>query len=519
MLVSGPKLEIPDYSLLDMLRKTAQTYPNRRATLFADQALSYTQLLKAVETLMGQLQKRGIQQGDRIGIMLPNCPQYVIAYYAITGLGAVVVQVNPISAAPELEFLLSDSGTARLVVFDQLLPLVRQVQSRTPLQELYVVRFGESNQRLGATDAWFDQLLTASQPAAPVSFDPMETVAVLQYTGGTTGRSKGAMLTHRNLVANAVQTGALTTGTPEDTMICALPLFHVYAMTVCMNYAIHAGMSMLIMTRFQPAELLELIKTWKPTLFPGVPTMYVALSQVIAPGSDVLQCLRICNSGGAPMPEKVLTEFERVTGALVLEGYGLSEASPVTHGNLLGHRKIGSIGMPMPNTDSRVVDVADSSKTLAAGEIGELAIRGPQIMKGYWNRPDETAKTIVDGWLLTGDIARMDEDGYTYIVDRKKDMIIASGYNVYPRDVEEVLYKHPAVLEAAVIGIPDDYRGETVKAFVVCKSGQSVTVDELQAHCRANLAAYKVPHVFEFRTELPKTGVGKVLRRALRQTS
>lgn len=520
MMVSGQSMEIPTQSLLEMLGNTATKYPDQRATIFAGHEITYGQLWQSVQLLMGRLQANGVQRGERIGIMLPNCPQYLTAYYAITGVGATVVQVNPISSSSELQFLLADSGCKRLFIYDPLVPLVQSIRVNTPVEELIAVRFGPSTIVLGEEDAWFDEYTAgAFGPAQPVAIDPVTDVAVLQYTGGTTGRPKGAMLTHQNLVANAYQADAMVTGTPEDTMICALPLFHVYAMTICMNCAVLSGMTMLIVPRFHPTELLESIRQYQPTLFPAVPTMYVALSQVVPAGSDVLHCIRGCNSGGAPMPEKVMLEFERITGATVLEGYGLSEASPVTHTNPFGRRKVGSIGLPTPNTDARIVDVEDCRRILSVGEVGELAIRGPQVMMGYWNRPDETAQTIVDGWLLTGDIATIDEDGYTYIVDRKKDMIIASGYNVYPRDVEEALYKHPAVLEAAVIGIPDDYRGETVKAYIVLKPGQSATAEDIQTWCRSCLSAYKIPREVEFREELPKTAVGKILRRALRQTS
>lgn len=276
-------------------------------------------------------------------------------------------------------------------------------------------------------------------------------------------------------------------------------------------------MPMLIVPRFDAVSLLAQIQTFKPTLFPAVPTMYVALTQLLPEGSEALVSLRICNSGGAPMPEQVMAEFERVTGALVLEGYGLSETSPVTHANFGAmNRKIGSIGQPVPCTEAKIVDVENAAKTLAVGEVGELAVRGPQVMKGYFGRDAETAQTIIDGWLLTGDIAKMDENGFTYIVDRKKDLIIASGFNVYPRDVEEALYRHPAVLEVAVIGVPDGYRGETVKAVVVCKPGTSISEEVLQTWCRNELAAYKIPKIVEFVDALPKSAVGKILRRALR---
>jgi long-chain acyl-CoA synthetase len=407
-----------------------------------------------------------------------------------------------------------------LIAYDPLIPLVQSVRPSF-LEHLVAVRLGPATAALPDGAVWFDEWLAGTTVPADFqipSFDPAETVAVLQYTGGTTGRSKGAMLTHRNVVANAHQSAYFVPGgiQPNDVGLCALPLFHVYAMTICMNLPIAFGGTSLMVPRFDAKEIVSLIERYQVTMFPGVPTMYVALTQVLTPGSDALRSLRVCNSGGAPLPVQVLHRFEELSGAVMAEGYGLSESSPVTHSSLKERRKVGSIGIPAPNTEAKIVAVDDPAKELPVGEPGELAIRGPQVMKGYWNRPEETARTLVDGWLLTGDIAVIDEDGFTFIVDRKKDLIIASGYNVYPRDVEEALYQHPAVLEAAVVGVPDDYRGETVKAFIVLKPGMTVTEEELIAFCRENLAAYKVPRLIEFRDELPKTAVGKILRRGLK---
>jgi len=520
MIFRGQQIDIPELSLYEMLRQTATRNPSQPATLFAGQEMTYGALHDAVLRFMGYLQATGVQVGDRVGIMLPNCPQYLIAYYAITGMGAVVVQVNPMSTAPELAYLVEDAGFNRLVIYDALVPIANSVRDKQQSLQLCVVQFVQQAVTLDAPDVMFADVIASQSPdGVHADFDAHETVAVLQYTGGTTGRPKGAMLTHANLVANTLQTQYLIAGgaTSQDIMVCALPFFHVYAMTVCMNCSVYVGMPMLIVPRFDPPSLLEQIQKVKPTLFPAVPTMYVAISQLLPVGSTALASLRICNSGGAPMPEQVLAEFERVSGALVLEGYGLSETSPVTHANFSAAlRKIGSIGQPVPGTEAKIVDVNDATRTLAEGEVGELTIRGPQVMKGYYGRPTETAETIVDGWLLTGDIARMDEEGFAYIVDRKKDLIIASGYNVYPRDVEEALYRHPAVLEAAVIGEPDAYRGETVKAVVVLKPDMELTAEDLMSWCKTQLSAYKVPKSVEFRHELPKTAVGKILRRALR---
>lgn len=520
MTIQGPRMKIPDLTLYEMLKRTVDQAPERRALIFAGAEFTYRELHERVLTTMAGLQELGIKQGDRVGIMLPNCPEYVASYYAITGLGAIVVQISPISAGPEVDYMLNDSGCKVLVVYAGCVSVVAGVRSPA-LERVIGVRFGETNVSLGQGDVWFDEWITAvdasTAPTIP-SLRPADTIAVLQYTGGTTGRSKGAMLSHRNLVANAHQSNYFVPGgsQAEDIVVCALPLFHVYAMTICMNLPIAFGGCILLVPRFDAKELLELVQRYRATSFPGVPTMYVALTQVLTPGSDALNSLRICNSGGAPLPVQVLHRFEELTGAVMSEGYGLSESSPVTHSSLQARRKVGSIGVPAPETKAKIVAIDDPSRELATGESGELAIFGPQVMVGYWNRPEETARTLVDGWLLTGDIAVIDEEGFTFIVDRKKDLIIASGYNVYPRDVEEALYRHPAVLEAAVVGAPDEYRGETVKAFVVLQSGATVTEADLIAFCREQLAPYKVPRMIEFRDELPKSAVGKILRRSLK---
>lgn len=521
MPITGVEMEIPPLNVFEMFSRTCAEHREKTATIFYQNKLTYGELFGAVLGFMGKLQESGVKPSDRVGIMLPNCPQYLISYYAVTGMGAIVVQINPMSAAPELEFFLKDSGCETLIVYDKLAPLVKAVPSRGQLKSVVAVRLGASDESLPEGTVWFDEwLATATRPGKPCTFDSSSTIAVLQYTGGTTGSPKAAMLTHKNLVANAYQTSDIFPGGfgSQDMVICALPLFHVYAMTICMNLPVLKGASMLIVPRFMPGELLSLIEQNRPTMFPAVPTMYVAMRQILPKGSTALDSIRLCNSGGAPLPKHVMLDFEQATGALVLEGYGLSEAAPVTHFNMsLENRKVGSIGRPIPSTEAKIVSVEDPTVELGVNEPGELAVRGPQIMLGYWNRPDDTTKTLTpDGWLLTGDIATVDEDGYAFIVDRKKDLIIASGYNVYPRDVEEVLYKHPAILEAAVVGVPDEYRGENVKAFLVAREGHQVTEQEMAEYCRSQLAAYKVPRMFEFRTELPKTAVGKILRRALK---
>lgn len=519
MSIRGPQMEIPTLTLYQMLKQTVDAVPDKRALIFVDHETTYRQLHDQVWTLMAKLQDLGVEVGDRVGIMLPNSPQFVAAYYAVTGIGAIVVQMSPISAGPELDYLLNDSGAKALVAYSEVVPLVQSVRPAS-LETVIAVRLGATAVTLSGDDHWFDEWIATPAATDPVlpDLNPVDTIAVLQYTGGTTGQPKGAMLTHRNLVANVYQSNYFVPGgsREDDVIVCALPLFHVYAMTICMNLPIAFGGTILLVPRFDAKELLHLVEKYQATSFPGVPTMYVALTQVLTQGSTALNSLRICNSGGAPLPVQVLRRFEELTGAVMSEGYGLSESSPVTHSSLRDRRKVGSIGIPAPETEARIVAIDDPRRELPDGESGELAIRGPQVMKGYWNRPQETTRTLVDGWLLTGDIAMIDDEGFTFIVDRKKDLIIAGGFNVYPRDVEEALYRHPAVIEAAVVGVPDEYRGETVKAFVVLREGEAVTEEDLVAFCREQLAPYKVPRIIEFRDELPKSAVGKVLRRSLR---
>jgi long-chain acyl-CoA synthetase len=385
---------------------------------------------------------------------------------------------------------------------------------------------GESTrQKLGTAAAKgvyeYAELLEMGRHLAPafVEVNPNE-VAVLQYTGGTTGLSKGAMLTHRNLVSDVLQCVSWSQDAVrgEERMLAALPLFHVYGMTVTMNEAIGLAATIILLPRFNVDEALEAINLYQPTRFPGVPTMYMAIMNHPQVEKYNISSIRVCSSGSAPMPIEAQKHFEELTGAKISEGYGLTEASPVTHANpFLGKRKIGSIGLPRPDVDAKIVDLETGEKDLPPGEEGELCIRGPQVMQGYWNRPEETSKTLRNGWLYTGDIGRMDEEGYFYIVDRKKDMIICSGYNVYPREIEEVLYQHPKIQEACIVGMPDPYRGETVKAFVVLKEREEATAEEIIKYCQKNMAKYKVPTLVEFRRELPKSHVGKVLRKILRE--
>jgi len=365
----------------------------------------------------------------------------------------------------------------------------------------------------------FAALIRQSQPLASGCSLQSGDLALLQYTGGTTGVAKGVMLTHGNIVANVMQISAwfpeLQRG--RERLVAILPFFHVFGMTVTMNWALFTGSTIILVPKFQVDEFLKLLQKSKPTIFPGVPTIFVAIVNHPKIADYDLSSIRFCITGSAPMPVEILTQFEKMTGSVIVEGFGLSESSPVTHVNPIGGvRKPGSIGLPVSDTDARLVPLDLSEQEVPVGEEGELVVKGPQVMKGYWNMPDETNQVLRDGWLYTGDIAKMDEDGYFYIVDRKKDMVIAGGYNIYPREIEEVLYMHPKVMDAVIIGIPDPYRGETVKAFVVPKPGVALTEKEVLDFCKTRLAAYKMPKVVELREALPKTMVGKVLRRQLR---
>lgn len=517
------EIEVPDLSLPEMLTEAIHRYGDQSAIYFYGEEITYNQLGEMVQSFAASLQEQGLEKGDRVALMLPNCPPYIISYYGILLAGGMVAQVNPLLVDKELAHILIDSGSKTIVIYEPLLPVLHAIIDQTEIEHVIVVRLGENEAKHDQAVDFETFLKKATTPPDPVAIDSVEDTAVLQYTGGTTGRSKGAMLTHRNLVANVIQQyeyfqDVLTPG--EDRVLTVIPLFHVYGMTSCMNLSLYTGAMSILLPRFDLEEVLQTIRDVQPTSFPGVPTMYIALNSHPKLSEYQVDSIKICNSGSAPMPQEVLRSFEKQTGATILEGYGLSETSPTTHCNpFFGTRKLGSVGIGVPGTDYKIVDLAEGTKELAPGEIGEVLIKGPQVMKGYWNMPEGTAQTLQDGWLSTGDIAYMDEDGYLFIVDRKKDLIIASGYNVYPREVEEVLYGHPAIEEAVVVGVPDSYRGETVKAVVVLKEGASCKEEELIAYCRKNMAAYKIPRIIEFRDELPKTSVGKILRRKIREES
>ncbi|GAB5601571.1 long-chain fatty acid--CoA ligase [Thermus sp. FJN-A] len=534
------EISVPPIPLWRFLEESAKRYPNHVALEFLGKTLSYAELWELSRRFAQGLKDLGVRPGDRVALMLPNSPQFVIAFFGTLLAGGVGVNVNPLYTPRELRHQLADSGAETLVILDHLLPRFLEVQGETPVRRtvvtgikdflpfpknlLYPLKARRDKLPLGFPKGEgfhaFTRLLQ-SPPATPHPSDP-EDLALLQYTGGTTGVAKGAMLTHKNLVANVLQIDAWDPTSKElagkGVMLGALPFFHVYGMTVAMNYGLFSGYKIVLLPRPEIKAIVEAIEKHRVTHFPGVPTLYVAFNHFPGIERRNVKSIRICLSGAAPLPLEVAKRFEEITGARLIEGYGLSEASPVTHSNpVLGEVRKGSIGLPLPSVEAKVVD--EEGKEVPPGEVGELLVQGPNVMKGYWNRPEETQKTLKNGWLHTGDMAKMDEDGYFYIVDRKKDMIIAGGYNIYPREVEEVLYQHPAVQEAAVLGLPDPYRGETVAAFLVLKPDYrgKVTEKDIEAFCRQNLAAYKVPRILEFRDSLPKSSVGKILKRELRE--
>ena len=536
----GDAMNFPKITLTRMLEQTVERCPDRTALIYFGTRISYGKLLEHVNCCVAGLQALGVRKGDRVALMMSNCPQFVISYYGALKAGATVTATSSMYTAREAAHQWHDAGASTLIVDRKLYPVAKTAIAEVPeLRHVIItgsrdyypaafekldkaIRTGKSSfkkQRAARNTphTWPDLLLQAGSPR-PVSVSS-SAIACLQYTGGTTGISKGAMLSHANLVTNACQTEHwLSCGEHRpEMMVAALPLFHIYAMTCVMISSVLAGGTVILLPRFELRSALNVVRKYRPTMFHGVPTMYVAFNNAPNVERYGFKSLRVCMSGGSALPVEVMQKFEKLTGGRLVEGYGLTEASPVTHVNPPdGLAKAGSIGLPIPGTGVRIVDLKTGRRELPVGEEGEIVIRGPQVMKGYWNKPAETAQVLRDGWLYTGDIARRDEAGYYYIVDRKKDMIIAGGFNVYPREVEEVLFEHPQIKEAAVVGVPDEYRGETVKAFVVLRDGASTSAEEIVSFCRGRLAAYKVPRQIAFRASLPKSGVGKYLRRELR---
>lgn len=515
-------LEYPEISLYHFM-KSKVTRLDSPALIFKEQQITYRTLLKNIDKIATAMAERGIGKGSRVALMMPNCPGYVFSYYAAMQRGATVVQVNPIYTPRELEFILKDSGARHLIAADAVYGTIGQIRNAVDLGEVILVRL-KGNEAEGKV-TWLHDILEAYSPNPPaVEISPKEDVAVFQYTGGTTGFPKAAMLTHFNLVANVVQgmenlANWRKTKTEQQYSIAVIPLFHSFGMTKCMNTGLVMNDAILLFPQFDAQEILDCIKKYRPSIFPGVPAMFAILANMPDVEQYGLECLEVVHSGGGPTPVEVKNLFEKKSRTVILGGYGLSEASPTTHADYVfdPNLRTGCSGLPFSDTDYRIVDLETGTQDMPPGQEGELIIRGPQVMKGYWNRWKETAEALRGGWLYTGDIAKMDEDGFLYITDRKKDMIITGGYNVYPREVDEVLYEHPAVLHAAVIGIPHGEFGESVKAYVVLKEGQTATRDELIEFCKGKLARYKCPRDVEFKSALPMTNTGKVLRRILRE--
>ncbi|MGE8017687.1 long-chain-fatty-acid--CoA ligase [Peribacillus frigoritolerans] len=534
-------LSYEDKPLYSFLKESAEEFPDKVSIHFQGKELTFREVHESALKFAAYLKSIGLQKGERVAVMLPNCPQGVISFFGILMAGGVVVQTNPTYTERELEYQMKDSGAKMILVMDILFPRVSAVASRTDIEHIIVTAIKEYlpfpknliypfiqkkqygiviNVEHEGNHHLFSEIMKRkiTEEVDTVPIDVNNDLALLQYTGGTTGFPKGVMLTHKNLLANTKMCNAwlYKNKRGEERILAILPFFHVYGMTTVLVLSVMEGNTMIIMPKFDVEATLKTIQKQKPTMFPGAPTMYIGLLNHPDIAKYNLSSINACISGSASLPLEVQEQFEKITGGKLVEGYGLSETSPVTHANFIWDqpRVKGSVGLPWPDTDSAILSL-ESNEELPPNEIGEIAIKGPQVMKGYWNRPDETEKTFKNSWLLTGDLGYMDEQGFFYVVERKKDTIIAGGFNIYPREVEEVLYEHEAIQEVVVAGIPDPYRGETVKAYVVLKKNARVTEEELNEFARKNLASYKVPRSYEFRDELPKTTIGKILRRVL----
>ncbi|MBI9077488.1 MAG: long-chain fatty acid--CoA ligase [Desulfatibacillum sp.] len=534
-----PNIDFEDRTILDYLDQSFRDFPNNTALIFQGYKLTFAGFQDMVNRFATVLTNFGIEKGDAVAILLPNTIPCVVAYYAILKIGGVVVMNNPLYSDRELSHQFNDSGAKALITLDLLGNRMIDLRPMTRIRQIVYTSIGDylpfpksllfplvgkkkglaADVKQAADTYRWKELVTRIRPNPPETELTLDDLAMLQYTGGTTGVSKGVMLTHGNLSHQFQQVKAWFTGFDrgKEVMLGALPFFHVFGLTTSMNMAACQGWTNILIPKPQPEPLLEAIGKFKPTFAPLVPTMYIGMLADPKIKSTDLTSIQACFSGSAPLPVEVIKEFEKITGATIVEGFGMTESSPVTHINpLQGARKPGSIGLPIPNTDARIVDLETGEKDMPVGESGELIVQGPQVMKGYWNRMDDTAETIRDNWLYTGDIAKMDEEGYFYIVDRKKDMILSGGYNVYPRDIDEVYYLNDKISEVCTVGIPHPSRGEAAKVFIVLKAGVEATEKEMLDFVKDRLAKYKWPVEIEFRTELPKTNVGKILRKDLR---
>ncbi|MDP1547067.1 MAG: long-chain fatty acid--CoA ligase [Anaerolineales bacterium] len=541
-------IEYPKAPLFYFLEEAARKYPNRACTIFKGAVITFKEMDEFSNRVAAALVDMGVKKGDRVGLFMPNTPQFVMVYYGILKAGGAVVATNPLYTPPEIEHQASDAGIEYMFVMTNFYETIKKAQPKTKIKKMIVTNLKETlppilrilftlaKEKKGGFriegglrdgDIWLPDLLSkykdASKPTVEVGPDD---TALFQYSGGTTGVSKGAVAMHRNVVANTLQIRSFmpNLNIGNEVVLMGIPLFHVYGMVAGMNFAMATGSSMVMVPNPRDLkDVLDNIAKYKATIFPGVPALYNGINNfpAVKAGKYDLSSIKACISGSAPLLRETKEQFEKLTGGKLVEGYGLSEAPTATHCNPLeGENKTGSIGMPLPDVEVKIISLDDGETEMPQGEIGEIIIHGPQVMKGYHNMPTETVNTLrqmSDGktWLFTGDIARVDEDGYFYIVDRKKELIKPGGYQVWPREVEEVVAAHPKVMDVGVAGIPDAYRGETVKAWVVVKPNETLTEDEIKAFCKERLAAYKVPTHIEFRDELPKTTVGKILRREL----
>ncbi|PFH87719.1 long-chain-fatty-acid--CoA ligase [Bacillus sp. AFS088145] len=497
-----------NWNLNESLRKSAEKFPNRNAITFENKNISYSDLDLQVECVASNLVHDGIKKGDRVALVLGNCPEFVFAYYGILRAGGVVIPVNPIYTKEEISYILSNSQAKAVIANFEMESIIDSL--KIELKHFEMLYYVGSNK----TEFNWEQLIVNNSKNNEYPFVIEEDLAVILYTSGTSGKPKGAMLSHRNMASNAESIVKLVEFKEDDRILAALPMFHVFSMTVCINTPIMSGATIVIVQKFNPVEVINTIFNEKITLFAGVPTMYNFLLQLKDYSAEYFVSMRVCLSGGASMPVELLQRFEEKYKTIIAEGFGLSETAPVTAFNpIKGVRKIGSVGVDIPGVVNKVVDKFGNEAP--RGEIGELIVKGPNVMIGYLGMPEATTNTIKNDWFYTGDLAKMDSDGYIFIVDRLKDMIIVNGYNVYPREVEEVIYQHPAVVEVAVIGISDKDYGEIIKAYVV-SNDESITTDDILHFCKDKLAKYKLPKQVEFKKELPMNSTGKILKRALK---
>ena len=534
----APGIDYENIIMPEALERTAKNYPDNTSFIMMGKKISFSQLNDLVNRFAAALADLGVQKGDKVALILPNIPQVVIATYAVFRLGGVVVMNNPLYTERELEYQLNDSDSKMAICLDLLVPRVLKLKPKTgietviachirdylpfPKKQLFPFIKKDMHRKTDPNEGVLDfmDLVNKYPPNPPQTDVTWDDLSTLLYTGGTTGVSKGVMLSHKNISVNVQQLKGWIYDAVEgkDSVLGIFPFFHSAGFTAVMNQSIYRAMSVPLIPRPEPGIILEMTQKHRPEWFPCVPTIYVGdLNHPDFSKTD-FSCVKGCVSGAAPLALEIIREWEDKVGASIVEVYGLSETSPLSHANpWRGKTKVGSVGVPVQDTDCRIVDIETGEKDLSLGESGEILLTGPQLTQGYYNKPDETADAIRDGWFYTGDIGYMDDDGYLFIVDRKKDMIIAGGYNIYPRDIDEVLFEHPRIQEACAVGIPDPYRGETVKAFIVTKPGEDLGEEEVISYCKEKLAAYKVPKSVEFMEDLPKSTVGKVLRRELRE--